>query len=160
MIRKLLLGSVVFASGVVIGVAGNRAVGQPEFYGSFDCNACQLKSPGPEPGTVAYLEYMSNWLSATKATYTPMAGDQFMVCNAGYCVIYTRNSQNFTGGQPVARTAPSDPAGGTGGDGNSSGRGGRGNSGGGYSGGSGGGGSSGGSVTTGPMKPERPPVDN
>jgi len=117
MIRKLLIGSVVLASGVVIGVAGNRAVGQQEFYGSFDCNACQLKSPGPEPGTVAYLEYMSNWLSSTKARYTPMAGDQFMVCNAGYCVVYTRNSQNFTGGQPMARKAPGDQGGGGGGGG-------------------------------------------
>lgn len=40
-----------------------------------------------------------------------------MVCNAGYCVVYARNSQNFTGGQPMARKAPGDQGGGGGGGG-------------------------------------------
>jgi len=151
MLRRALIGGALFLAGVWVGFAGNRVFGYPEFYGSFDCNACKLKSPGPEAATVAFLDYMSDWLARTKPNYVPIAGDRIMVCNEGYCVIYTRNSQNFTGGTPMERREASVPGGG-GGAGEGVGGGVGSGPGGGYNGPIGGGvGGGGGTVTVGPI---------
>lgn len=140
----LVVASVLGVSGFVY--SGDYLLGRPELYGPFRCDICALQTPGPDAGTNAYLQTMSNEISTFVSTYRPMTGDQFIMCNNSVCVTYTRTASNdFLGGAAVPQESYG--GGGSGGSGDGGGEwsgggggaGGPGGWGGGFGGGDGGG---------------------
>jgi len=114
MLKRILLAVSTFVAGGCVVWAGNYVFNQPEFYGPFVCEVCQLRRPAADVATKAYIDYMDNWL-ADGGNYKPLESDKFMVCNSEYCVVYTRTaSGDFMGG---AATPMTFPGGGSGGDG-------------------------------------------
>lgn len=154
----------IFGIGLAAAILfSSRLFAAPNRYGPIDCPACELAYPISDLPTRAfittYVRKMTQGNMVEGAAFNVFVGDTIVLCNSSSCVDYVKNmSGDWEGVSPRARVRPPRSGGGDGGTRNG---GGRGNSGGGYDGGSGGNGSGrGGSVTTGPMKPERPPVDN
>ncbi len=114
MIKKTLALACVFVSGIGAGIAGNYVFGTPELYGPFVCQDCTLRTPAPDAGSRAYIDYTDNWLN-DGPNYTRLTGDKFVVCNATHCATYTRTASGDYMGSPAV---PQDMGTGSGGDGN------------------------------------------
>lgn len=109
--------AILAMSGVVAG--GSRIFNAPRNYGPYTCvSSCQLLSPGPDAGTLAYIRSMDQSNSGSLADYAKVPGDTFTVCNGSYCVAYRRTDsiEFFSGAAAAAQRTPG--AGGGTGNGN------------------------------------------
>lgn len=132
-----------------LGIAGSHIFHTRGYYGPYVCPACSLRTPAPEAATAAYLKRIDG-SSHLGGDFSPMRGDIFVICNASFCVDYTRtDSFIFEGSNPRRQENHREGGGGGGGSG----------SGGGGGGSIGGGSSRGGSVIVRPpVKDNRPPT--
>lgn len=152
-ISVVVLCSLSALGGVVAGGVAARAYNS--HWGPYTCNSCFLSTPNPDEATKKFI-------NRSDMGFIIVPGDSVTVCGPTACVKYTRTNSGWGGGPviPITHGNPGAVGGGANSGGNNGGNngGGRGNSGGGYSGP--GGSTGGGNVSVGPLRPERPPVDN
>ncbi len=86
---KIFAVGIIAIFGGVFAFAG-ESDGKKGFYGAYICRSCKLKSPGPDPSTVAYIRKVDQYLQKG-SNYKQVSGDAFLVCNSSACVIYTRS---------------------------------------------------------------------